>query len=252
VRDQAARLVVRLLGTGSLGRAASGAMFRALTPAERGPTLTVDQQKVGLVAAFASVMHAFAWDPAGRRWLHATAAPDLLGALERQLHFHPPRTAFDKTLVARMLVEVATVDGPLGEEELGYLQDVLDPSAGSLEALQARPALTPAELAQATPGPVRTSMLALVHVVARVDGHLHPSEERHIEAFAGGLAVDGGEHGRARRLAETWLLDQALERMTGWGGHDAHARSELEALGRRLGIPPSRIEEAEARFQRRL
>lgn len=251
VRDQAARMVVRVLGSGSFGRAASQTVHRALTPEKRPATLTVAEQKTGLLQAFSLVMHTFAWDPKGRRWLHASAAPTLLGPLERQLHFHPPRSSFDRTLVARMMVEVATVDGPLGEEELGYLQDVLDPSAGSLAALQARPPLTSSDLAQATPGPCRTTLLALVHVVARVDGHLDEIEVSRIDAFAAGMAVDGATHARARSLAEGWLLDQALERMTGWGGHDEHARTELESLGRRLGIPPSRVAEAEARFLRR-
>ena len=250
VRDQAAKLMIRVLGSGSLGRAASRSVHRALTPSPRLPTLTVDEQKLGLIQAFARVMHTFAWQREPRRWVHAAAAPDLLGPLERQLYFHALRTVYDRILVARMLVEVAAVDGPLGEEELGYLQDALDPAAGSLQALQARPALTPADMAQATPGPPRVTMLTLVHVIARVDGHLASAETSKIDTFASGLQLDGQERARSRGLAEGWLLDQALERMTSWGGHDGHARAELESLGRRLGIAPSKIAEAEARFLR--
>ncbi len=47
------------------------------------------------------------------------------------------------------------------------------------------------------------------------------------------------------------LLDQALERMIGWGGHDQHARDELYALGSRLDMSREAVELAEARFQKR-
>ena len=160
-------------------------------------------------------------------------------------------SAYDRSLAARMLVEVATAHGGVSTEEASHLEEMLDPAQGSLQALMQRPPITRAELAEATKGPVRTSLMALAWTLALVDERFDPAEGQKLAAFADGLQLKAPERDRARELARNWLLDQAFERAFGFGGHDAHARAMALALGERIGMTRDEVEVAEAKYQRR-
>ncbi|MFT4628138.1 MAG: DnaJ-domain-containing protein 1 [Myxococcota bacterium] len=254
VRKQANLFVRSLLGTGAMGRVAQQAVNTALASAPTSSstgrhTLTAAEVEQGLVEAFQGVSSQFAW--AGGKWVHGSAAAESLGPLDRLLHDNPLTDRYDTLLVARMLVQVAAADGQLVEAETDYLADVLDPELGSLESLRSRPPLTTAELAEASPGGTRSSMLAIVHVLALADEELHAAERALLDSFAAGLGLSASVAGEARTAAQTWLLEQALERMVTWGGHDPHARAQLVELGTKVGLSQEEVERIEARWQRR-
>ena len=56
---------------------------------------------------------------------------------------------------------------------------------------------------------------------------------------------------QAKSMAQAHVLDQALERMIGWGGHDDHARQELLLLGEKIGLSREKVELAEAKYLKR-
>ncbi len=256
VRRQANLLVRSFVGTGAMGRVAQTAVNSALAsaPSHSGTgrhTLSAREVERGLVEAFQSVSTQFAWDPGSSRWVHGSAAAQLLGPLDRLLHSNPLQTRYDRLLVARMLVEIAGSDGQIESAESDYLGEVIDPELGSLEALRSRPPVTMAELGEASPGGTRVSMLAIATVMALTDEELESEESTLLVHFAKGLGLSAAQAVEARDSAQTWLLEQALERMVTWGGHDDHAREQLVALGDRIGLSRQAVERIEARWQRR-
>lgn len=255
VRRQAQSLVRSVLGGGAMGHIAGSAVDAAIgvhnysTSAKAAQYLSPAEREQGLVEAFRSVSSQFAWVQG--RWVHGGAAKELVSPLDRQLQETPLTSSYDRTVAARMLIETALAHGGVSGEEQAYLEDTLDPQIGSLQALSQRPPLTRAELAETTKGPVRITLLSLAWTLAIVDERFDAAEEKKLQAFADGLGLPAPDRAKARDLARHWILDQAFERAFGWGGHDAHARSEAMALGERIGMTRDEVEVAEAKYQRR-
>lgn len=250
VRRQVLTMLTSVLGHGVAGRMATtvaSTALQSLPNSSSGPTsLSSAEQASGTIEAFRSVQEQFAW--AGGRWVHREAAVHVRSAMEQQVATAPVVSGYDRLLLARMLVEVASAHGGIGPEEQGHLAEVIDPELGSLASLAARPPLTSAELGEASPGPVRETMVSAVWALALCDEHEDHAEVVVIRRLAEALQVDAE---RAQELARGFVLDQALERAFTYGGHDRAAREQLVALGARLGMSREEVELAEARYQKR-
>jgi tellurite resistance protein len=245
-----------VFGRGMMGRMASQAADSALQMAASGLTgsqqgLSKAEQREAVVEAFRSVASQFTWDASNARWIAARAARELMGPFELQLADAPLETNYDKQVLARMLVEVAQADGTLAPAEKDFMNEFLSPDVGSLDSLMERPPLTAAELANTSRGNVRGTLLMLTWVLALSDESFDPAEAERLKAFGQALGLTGAQATAMRQAAQAFLLDQAMERMVTWGGHDAHARKELYALADRLGMSRDEAEHAEAAWQRR-
>lgn len=250
VRRQVLSMLYQVLGHGVAGRMATsvaGTALNQLPAGASGPqSLSASEQAEGLVEAFRSVGSRFAW--VGDRWVLQEAAGQVRGAMEQQLATAPVAGGYDRLLLARMLVEVASAHGGIGADEEAHLQDVIDPELGSLASLVDRPPLSGAELAEATEGPVRQTMVSAVWALALCDEHEDAAEVATIARFADALGVDATT---SRDLARGFVMDQAFERAFAYGGHDRAAREALVALGARIGMSREAVELAEARYQKR-
>ena len=258
LRRTIANLVRGIFGHGVVGRLASDLAFTAMQEAQRGPSrssgapgLSAADQQEAIVVAFQTVATAFVWDPSSEAWISAKAAAELLGAFQRQLSEHPVVHPYDRQVLARMLVEVARADGRVSAEESSWLTEMITADQGSVEDVASRPPLTDAELRSASPTPIRRTLLLLAHALALVDENLDPAELQVLEHFGRGLGLSARDQQEVGQVARTWVLDQALERMATWGGHDAHARQQLYDLAGRLGMNQQQAEQAEARYLRR-
>jgi hypothetical protein len=247
VRRQVLTMIRSFMGYGFAGQIAStaaGAAMSGMPMGSSGPAgLSSAEIETGLVEAFKSVSGQFVWT--GDRWVSRAAAPQIepgpqLGGMLGN--------RYDQVLLARMMLEVARADDDVTDEESSHLSEAIDPSLGSITSLAARPPLTRAELAEASPGPMRQSMLAAAWAVALCDEHEHERERALLEGYAAGLGLDAEE---TRRRACALILDQALERAFSYGGHDVAARDQLYALGERIGMSRLEVERAEARYQKR-
>jgi hypothetical protein len=242
------------LGHGIAGRVAGDLAYGVMNEATRSTsaaTLSRAEQEAGAVEAFVQVRGRFAWDPGRGAWVSAKAARELLSDFDQQLSAHPIVHPYDRQVMARMLVQVCRADGRLGAEEQGWLTDLITPDLGAVADLAQRPPLSDAELRNTSPGGLRESLLLMAWAIALVDEQLEGAESEALRAFARGLGLRDDQAARVKLVAQVWMLDQALEHMFAWGGHDAHARDQLFALARRLGLSQAEALEAEARFQRR-
>ncbi len=256
LRSSIASLVRGVFGHGIVGRTASDLVYAATNEAtrvshQRADSLSQDEVQAGIVAAFASVRGRFVWDAERGEWVSASAAAELMSAFQRQLAQHPATHPYDRQVLARMLVEVARADGRVAAEEQTWLTELIGPDQGSLAQLAQRPPLTAAELSQTSHDDVRVSLLTTAWALALVDERFDPGERSLLERWGQGLGLRPAQVAKARDAAAGHLLDEALERMHAWGGHDAHARQELYALAARMGISRQAAEQAEAAFQRR-
>ena len=240
-----------MFGYGFAGQLATSVTSTAIHSASAAhvsgpPTLSAAEIDVGLVEAFRSVENQFVW--ASDRWVSKGAAPQIQDPMARQLEAAPVTSRYDQLLVARMMVEVASAHGGVGDAEEAHLSEAIPTELGSLANLASRPPLTRAELAEASPGPARQTMLAAVWALALCDEHEADAERALLEGYADALGVDGDQ---ARDVARAFVIDQACDRAFAWGGHDRAAREELYAIGERIGMSRGEVERAEARYQKR-
>jgi len=250
VRRQVLVMIRQTMGYSFAGRIATNVASTAMNnlpgTTSGAPSLSSSQQQQGLLEAFKAVQGQFVWT--GDRWVHRSAAGQVQNQMDRQLAKAPVASGYDRLLLARMMVEVAAAHGGIGAEEQGHLQEVLAPELGSLESLTSRPPLTGAELAEASPGAVRQTLLSAVWALALCDEHEDQAEFALLTRFADALGVEPAE---ARTNAQTFVMDQAFERAFAYGGHDRAARAQLVALGGRIGMTREEVERAEAKYQKR-
>ncbi|MEL6347363.1 MAG: hypothetical protein AAFV53_29885 [Myxococcota bacterium] len=232
------------------GDVARQAMYSAASSSNQN-TLSRSETQQAILEAFKRVSNQFIWDNSRGHWVSASAAKDLMSPFERQLAEAPIQHNYDRQILARMLVEIARADGRLSNDENSWLTDFIGPDLGSLGELVNRPPLTAAELGETTGGPPRTTLLMVAWTMALVDEQFDEQERILLQRFSTGLRMDMNQVRAARDAAQGYILDQALERMFTWGGHDAHARQELLNLAQRLGMTPEQAQVAEARYQRR-
>jgi len=256
VRRAVGPMLRSVFGHNVMGRMASqmadSAMRNASSGVSRGSQgLSAAEQKEAILEAFRTVSSQFVWDGSNARWIAASAARDLMSPFELQLADGPVEAPYDRQVLARMLVEVAAADGTLVESERNFMTEFLTPEVGSLETLMERPPLTRAELGSTTRGATRGTLLMLAWVLALSDEDFDPAEASKLDHFSNGLGLVESQAMAMREAAQGFLMDQALERMFTWGGHDAHAREQMYALAGKLGMSRDAAEEAEARYQRR-
>lgn len=246
------------LGRSLMGRVAASVADEAMrhatsTVAHQTSSHTLSPKEVqeAIVEAFKGVSGQFTWDPRGKRWVALAAMKEAMSPFQRRITDAPVQHPYDQAVLARMLVEIAASDGQLADEEKDFLGEFLDPSLGSVDSILQRPPLTPAELAQTSQGAVRETLLTLAWVLTLADESYQQAEADKIALYAHALGISQAAHGKILKDAQSFLLDQALERMIGWGGHDAHARREFMATAARLGVSETEAQAVEAAFQRR-
>ena len=242
------------LGYNIAGRVAQDAARAAMTGMQRqasGQTLSGREQQDAVVQAFVTVQDRFVWDGQRGMYIGREAAQEAMSAFEQMLAAAPIAHPYDRQVMARMLVEIARGDGVLSTEESTWLTEVITPDLGAVQDLATRPPLTGAELGNTSQGAVRDSLLVLGWAMALVDEEMAAAEQALLDHYAAGLRLPRARVEACRKAAQTYILNQALDRMFAWGGHDEYARAQLYGLAERIGMPVAEAQEAEARHIRR-
>lgn len=253
VRRQVGYALRAAFGYNMVGRMASDMANAAMTASASGrstaPQYSEEEKQIAAVEAFRSVANQFAWDAKENRWVSRRALQNTMSPFERQVAEHPIEHPYDRDVLARMLVEVSCADGQLAEEEDAFLMEFLE--GATVDEITRRPVLTEEELGETSAGPVRETLLLLACVTAISDEQFVKEEQTKLDLFARGLGLGAPKRMDIMKKAQGFILDQALERMVGWGGHDETARAELLALADRIGMDRRSAAVVEAQFQKR-
>ena len=242
------------MGHNMAGRVASDVARSAMTGVQQqvnSNTLSGSEQSTALVEAFRTVQSQFVWDAQRHTWISQGAMNEAMSEFERLLTAAPIAHPYDRQIMARMLVEIARGDGRLSSEESTWLTEVITSDLGDVHSLASRPPLTPAELGSTSAGAVRKSLLVLGWAMALVDEEMAATEQALLSHYARGLSLANQDVETCRKAAQTYILDQAMDRMFNWGGHDEYARAQLYGLAERIGMPVQEAQQAEARHLRR-
>lgn len=210
------------------------------------------ERRTAAVEAFKRVSRSFVWDDKSDRWISTQAAKETLSAFEQQLAAGPITAPFDRSVLSRMLVEVSSADARLSRDEEAFLIDFLDAGAGSPQSLAQRAPLSRAELGETASGPSRETMLMLAWALALCDEELADSERKKLDGYAQGLGLSPGVAQKARINAQTWVLEQVLDRIVHFGGgFTEQTREQVRTTAKRLGMSEDEAAVVEARYQKR-
>lgn len=256
VRWSVSRAIRQAFGHGVIGRIVGdvvGSMADSMARgATEGSSISDGERRSAAVEAFKRVSRSFVWDDKGERWISTQAAKDTLSAFEQQLAAGPISAPYDRSVMSRMLVEVSSADGRLSRDEEAMLIDFLDAAAGSPQSLAQRAPLSKAELGETASGASRETMLMLAWALALCDEELADSERKKLDAYAHGLGLSPSAAQKARINAQTWVLEQVLDRIVHFGGgFTEQTRDQLRTTAKRLGMSEDEAAVVEARYQKR-
>lgn len=213
--------------------------------------LSADQREDVLYRAFERVMFHFAWDPANEEWVITHEARGLGSELQRQLKLAPLDSPEDRELVTRMMLDVATSDGEVSEEEQEVLLDFVDRDQIGGVRPGERGRVSQNDLRRASTGQSRETLYMLACTIALADHKFDPEESDRLEFYAKGLGLE--EH-RAEELMEAAQMFFIERYMVGRFAHtgelDESAREDVIELAKKIGYDPDSAEFAFERYQR--
>lgn len=211
-----------------------------------------DERKLAIFRAFENVSSRFIWHGENKQWISALAMPELATEFSLQLCNAPIESRYDETLTARMMVEMATIDQKLADAERALLETFLTEDTGTLDELLERPPLRHTELAEASAGPVRDTMLMMVWALVVVDERIHDNEIELIEAFARGLAVSPERSTTLKGFASEFAVDRALTTAYAGGKRDDLEYASARSLATKLGMTRGDADRMDIRARKRL
>lgn len=233
------------IGSTVADTAASVGETRQYQPSEK-------ELRGAVLEAFRSVQSRFAWDASNNRFVSASVFAELQVEFTVLVNQVRITKAWDRSVMARMLAEIAAADGTLAEEERELFASFLPMGQGvpTLDELLERPPLSKADLEESS-ADVRHVMWLIAAAMAVSDQSLDPAESERLTRFAAGLGVNAEDQARGLQLAKEYILDQALELAYADGKLDKAEHANVMALAQTFGIDEDRANRLDARCRKR-
>ncbi len=251
LRSAVSRAVRGALGHGVAGRVGSEVAGQLMTNANDATNFSADEKREAIVRAFEGVASQFVWNGTKGSYVHASAGGEDASPFGQQLASAPVEARYDRGILARMLVEVASADGNLGADEREFIGSFLSDEMGSVDDLAGRDRLSTVELEETAAGASRETMLMLGWALAHTDEDVADAEVARLGELAAGLGVAADRAAELRKTAQHYLVDQALDAAIAGGSVDDGKRKEALDLAARIGIDPTEAQRAEIRWRKR-
>jgi len=208
--------------------------------------------KEAILDAFKSVQSRFAWDASNNRFVSVSVFKELqveFSVIVSQVRI---TKAWDRSVMARMLTEIASADGTLAEEERELFAAFLPTGQGvpSLDELLRKSKLTKADLEE-TSEDTRHVMWLIAAAMAVSDETMAQAEATRLASFAAAMGISDEDQRRGLELAKEYVLDQALETAYIDGTLDPAELDNAMDLARTFGITEDRALRLDARCRKR-
>jgi hypothetical protein len=249
VRQSLGFLLRRALETPRSARAEAG--DAAMTHSGKHSPFSRSERQAAVVLAFKTLSSRFVWDPKGKRWIAASGASELLTRFARQLEIASVQDVDDRSVLSRMLVEVARADGKVTPTEWAVLGDLIPGDITSVDTAMEQPDLSDDELNTVSKGACRDTMLMLTWALALADEDMDADETGQLLRFAKGLRVPESRALELRTIARLHLIEHSFGRAFPGGKLKQKRYDETLALAQRIGLTPEETAQAETDFKTR-
>ena len=209
---------------------------------------TQEELKAAIVDIFKDVSDKFAWDESNQRYVAASVFKDLQTEFAVQVQGVRIHQAWDRSVLARMLAEIAAADEQLADSERELFHHFLKEE--SLDAVLEKPPLSKADLEE-TSREVRYAMWLLAAAMAVSDEDFAKAEADKLAFFGTGLGISAGDQARGLAIAKEYVLDQALEAAYADGKKNSAEQQHVAHIIKTLGIDPDRAARLDTRCRKR-
>ena len=241
------RTLSQALGGGIFGRTASMIVRTASTPQALGINFSESEKRNAVIEAFEKVQQYFELDNHSGNWkspdTSTVSSNNPSSLFEKQLKDHPILNRYDKEILARMLVEVANVDGNLGDTEVDFIESFISSDVGNVKSLLHKDPLSEIECEEVSSS-VKKTIYMLAWVVALVDYEIEPAEKEKLMEFAYMLGLNDSETREMIKISKYYILENAM--------NEDLNRSELTELAKCLQITNEEAERCLIQYKKRL
>lgn len=239
IRSSVLRILRSAVGGGFGATVVSMAGNEAFRQGTDGMRHSKKEKEQAVVGAFEKITGELTYE--GGKWRLATEFSEF----EKLIKRNPLTEAYDKKILARMLVEMARADGTIGKEEKDFFSNFLTAETGSMAELMRAPSISVVECEEVSKE-ARENVFMLVAAVALTDNEFAEEERLKLEEYGQMFDFPEQKYAELLRLAQDHTIE-AYMRAKG-----RLSRDEVYAFADQIGMERGEAERAQIRVEKRL
>ncbi len=239
MRSMVLGVLRRAVGGGFAGTVTSMAGNEMIRQQTSGMRYNAKDKEGAAIKAFESIMTELAFD--GGKWRLATEYSEF----EKIIRRSPLTKAYDKKILARMLVEMAKADGSVAKEEKEFFEDFLNDETGNLGSLMRAPSVSIVECEEISQG-AKENVFMITAAVALTDHEFADEEKLKLDDFAQMLGFNDMKKEELIRHAQDYTIEAAVK------ARGKMTRDEIYDFADRIGMDRGEAERAKIRLEKRI
>lgn len=239
LRSTVLRVLRRAVGGGFAGTAVSMAGNEAMRQGTDTIKHSQKDKEEAIIRAFEKITGDLAYE--GGKWRLAKEFSEF----EKRLKKNPLTKAYDKKILARMLVEMSRADGTIEKEEKEFFDDFLTEETGLLGELMRAPTVSMVECEEITKDG-KENVFMIVAAVALSDNEYEDEERFRLEEFAQLMGFSDEKMEELLRYAQDYTIEMYIR------SNDVMSRDQVYAFADKIGMERTEAERTQIRIDKRL
>lgn len=239
LRSTVLQVLRRAVGGGFAGTAVSMAGSEVARQSTESIRYSRKEKEQAVIVAFEKIMTEITYE--GGRWRLAKEFSEF----EKLVRRSPLTKAYDKKILARMLVEMARADGTIEKEEKAFFDDFLNEETGSLRDLMRAPAISMVECEEVSKD-ARENVFMIVAAVALTDNEFADEERQKLNEYSQMFDFHPDKEEELLRYAQDYTIESYVR------ANGNMTRDEVYAFADKIGMQRSEAERTQIRLEKRL
>jgi len=239
MRSVVLRVLRRAGGGGFAGTAVSMAGNEAMRQGTDSIKHSKADHQAAVVQAFEKISIELAYE--GGKWRLATEFSEF----EKLMKRNPLTKAYDRKILARMLVEMARADGSIEPEEKAFFDDFLTDETGKLGELVRSPAISVVECEEVSKEG-KENVFMIVAAVALTDNEFADEEKLKLEEYSQMFEFTDMKQEELLRYAQDYTIESWIR------GNGKMSRDDVYAFADKIGMDRGEAERTQIRIEKRL
>jgi tellurite resistance protein len=239
MRSMVLRILRKAVGGGFAATVVSQAGSEGMRQGTAGMNYTKQEKQAAVVMAFDTISMDLTYE--NSKWRLATEFSEF----EKLVRRSPLKKAYDKKILARMLVEMANADGRIAPEEKAFFDNFLTDETGSMGELMRAPSVSIVECEEVSPE-ARENVFMIVAAVALTDNEFADEEKLKLEEYSQMFDFSEKKYDELLRLAQ----DHTIEAYINSKGQ--MSRDEIYEFADKISMDRGEAERTQIRLDKRL
>lgn len=238
-RSMVLGILRRAVGGGFAGTVVSMAGNEAIRQQTDGIRYSAKDKEGAVIAAFESIMVELTLD--GGKWRLATEYSEFEKIIKRS----PLTNAYDKKILARMLVEMAKADGNIAKEEKDFFDGFLTTETGNLGSLMRAPSISVVECEEVSEA-AKENIFMITAAVALADDEFADEEKLKLDEYAQMFGFRDIKTVELTKYAQDYTIEAAVK------ARGKMSRDEIYTFADKIGMDKGEAERAAIRLEKRM